>query len=217
MTVRMGKVIVDTNLLMQALDFQKHDIFEWIDQVYDDVYIHIEVVNEFKVESEKDRILKVIDERGWSLFDHNDENVLPDKHRAIYWGYVDGVSKGFEELKAKKEAQGRPPKTSDNIGEIHCIALAQLISGNIISSNDFEIREVIEDQDMRVYSHEVEEGVLIEQDTIEDFCFYCVKGGISKPSAAIKFFKVCHAGDAEEKLERKVTALKDRLKKLLVE
>ncbi|WP_106496146.1 hypothetical protein [Lentibacillus sp. Marseille-P4043] len=160
-------------------------------------------------------ILKVIEDRGWTLFDQNDENSLPEKHRAIYWGYVDGVGEGFESLKAKKEALGRTPKTSNNIGEIHCIALAQLISGNIISSNDFEIREVIKDQDMRVYSDELEEGVLIEQDTIEDFCVYSVQAEVAKPSSVVKFFKICHSGDFVQKLKNKVSVLKKRLNKLL--
>lgn len=211
MTLRKGKAIIDTNLLMHALDYRKYDVFDWIDHVYENIYIHIEVVDEFKIESERMSILKVIKDKGWKLFDHKDENSLPDEYKSLYWNYVNEVRGGFENLKAKKEAQGRVPKTSNNIGEIHCIALAQLISGNIISSNDYEIREVIADEDIRVYSADLDEDILIEQDTIEDFCFYCVQAGVAKPSAVIKFFKVCHSSDSKEKLETKVSLLKNRL------
>jgi rRNA-processing protein FCF1 len=57
MTLRNGKVIIDTNLLMNALDFRKCDVFNWIDEVYEEIYINIEVLNEFRVESERDAIL----------------------------------------------------------------------------------------------------------------------------------------------------------------
>lgn len=215
MNVRKGKVIIDTNLLMQALDFKKCNVFDWIDQVYENIYVHIEVVNEFKVESERKSILNVVDERKWNLFDHTDETCLPDEHRALYWKYVSEVSEGFENLKVKKQAQGRVPKTSNNIGEIHCLALAQLISGNIISSNDYEIREVIKDEHILVYSVDLDKDVLLEQDTIEDFCFFCVQGNVAQPSDVIKFFKVCHSSDTNDKLETKVISLKSRLRTML--
>lgn len=215
MVVRKGKVIIDTNLPMQALDFRKYDVFDWIDNVNEDIYIYIEVVNEFRVESERKSILGIIKDRDWTLFDHNDEKSLSCELNSLYWEYVNGIHQGFESLKKKKEAQGIIPKTSNNIGEIHCIALAQLISGNIISSNDYEIREIILDENIRIYSADLDEEVLIEQDTIEDFCFYCVQGEIVKPSAVIQFFKVCHSSDDRMKLEEKVVLLKSRIRESL--
>lgn len=159
--------------------------------------------------------MRVIHDRGWRLFDHNDEKSLPNEHRSLYWSYYEEVHLGFEKLKAKKEVQGKVPKTSNNIGEIHCIALAQLISGNIISSNDYEIREVIEDEKIRVYSAELDEDIPIELDTIEDFCVYCVQARVAKPSSVVKFFKVCHSGDSMQKLNDKVSVLRKRLNELL--
>jgi hypothetical protein len=166
MTVRRGKVIVDTNLLMSALDFRKCDVYDWIDGVYEDIYVHIEVVNEFKVETEKKEILEQIQKRNWNLFDHNDKSCLPDNQKTLYRMYVDSVRKGFENLKEKKQTQGKVPKTSNNLGEIHSLALAQLISANIISSNDFEIQEVIEAENIVIYSPDLDREVYIEQDTI---------------------------------------------------
>lgn len=215
MTIRKGKVIIDTNLLMQALDYRKSNVFDWIDQVYENIYVHMEVVNEFQIESERKSILEVIEVMGWKLFDHNNKDCLLDEHKSLYWTYVKEVHEGFEKLKAKKEAQGRIPKTSNNIGEIHSIALAQLISGNIISSNDYEIREVIEDENIRVHSPELKEDILIEQDTIEDFCVYCVQANVVKPSDVLKFFKICHSSDSKDKLEEKVSSLKNRLMDVL--
>lgn len=211
MTVRYGKVIVDTNLLMNALDFKKSDVFDWIDEVYEEIYINIEVLNEFRIETEKEGILAQINQRNWKLFDHKDSTCLTDNQRVLYWTYVSNVRKGFKKLQEKKEALGLIPKTSNNIGEIHSIALAQLISANIISSNDYEIREVINDENIKIYSSALDRDVFLEQDTTEDFCVYCAQARVTKPSNLIKFFKVCHISDDKEKLEMKVAFLRQRL------
>ncbi|QFT91166.1 hypothetical protein FIU87_21170 [Bacillus sp. THAF10] len=211
MTIRAGKVIVDTNILMNALDFRKCNVYDWIDEVYEEIFVHIEVVNEFRIETEQKAIIAEIKKRGWNLFDHNDQTCLPNNQKTLYWKYVNNASEGFENLKTKKEAQKRIPKTSSNLGEIHSLALAQLISANIINSNDYEIREVIEDEKILVYSTDIERDIFIEQDTVEDFCTYCVQGRIAKPSDVIKFFRVCHANDDKEKLSDKLASLKQRL------
>ena len=58
---------------------------------------------------------------------------------------------------------------------------------------------------------DLDREVYVEQDTIEDFCVFCVQASIAKPSDVIKFFKVCHSEDTKEKLNPKVASLKHRL------
>ena len=47
------KVFIDSNMLIFAVDFQKNNILEWMNLLYDDIYIHIEVYNELLTSSIK--------------------------------------------------------------------------------------------------------------------------------------------------------------------
>lgn len=41
---RKGKVFIDANIIIHAGSFQKADVFHWINQLYEEIYIHIEVL-----------------------------------------------------------------------------------------------------------------------------------------------------------------------------
>lgn len=38
--MRNGKVFVDANILIHAATFKSADVFNWIDSLYEDIYIH---------------------------------------------------------------------------------------------------------------------------------------------------------------------------------
>lgn len=40
MNKRLGKVFIDTNILLHADVYQDDNIFEWIDALYEEIYIH---------------------------------------------------------------------------------------------------------------------------------------------------------------------------------
>lgn len=46
MNKRQGKVFVDTNILLHADMYQHDTIFDWIDALYEEVYIHQMVLDE---------------------------------------------------------------------------------------------------------------------------------------------------------------------------
>lgn len=48
---RKGKVFIDANMIIHAGSFQKTDVFQWLNQLYEEIYIHIEVLNELQVAS----------------------------------------------------------------------------------------------------------------------------------------------------------------------
>ena len=50
--------------------------------------------------------------------------------------------------------QGRLLKGTNDLGEIHCLAAALLLSATIICSNDGDIQEVIDDNQLEVASEE---------------------------------------------------------------
>lgn len=58
MTNRTNKVFIDSNMLMFAAEFQKADVFEWMDQLYGEIYIHQEVLNELILPSIKSKIVE---------------------------------------------------------------------------------------------------------------------------------------------------------------
>ena len=108
------------------------------------------------------------------------------------------MREAFYQLNVKKEAEGRRLKNTNDLGEIHSLAAAMLLSAGIICSNDFDIREVIEDTPIYVTVEEEEESILMEQDTLEDFCYFVVSYGIAERSIVRKFFKAIQPQNLEK-------------------
>lgn len=111
----------------------------------------------------------------------------------MYESFVKDVREAFRQLNRKKEAAGRLTKNTHDLGEIHSLAAAMLLSANIICSNDYDIREVINDSQLEIVLDEEEESQLIVQDTLEDFCLYIAQSKIASESTVRKFFKAIHA------------------------
>lgn len=64
-----------------------------------------------------------------------------------------------------------------------------LLSATIICSNDGDIQEIIEDNQLEVASIDEAYNIRILQDTLVDFCFYTIRHGIASESKARKFLK----------------------------
>jgi len=94
----------------------------------------------------------------------------------------------FEQLDEKKIREGCPLKYTSDLGEIHSLAVARLLSADLICSDDVDIREVITDADLRVINDDDEE-VLIRQHALIDFCMHLQRHDIVKRSLVRKFFK----------------------------
>ena len=121
------------------------------------------------------------------------------------------IQQGFVRLSNKKRLEGKEVKHTSNIGEIDSLAAAMLVSANFISSNDYEIRELIQSEDLRVSSNEDQSPKLILQDTIEDLCVMVAGAEISSEKEVRKFFKVVYSRDSESKQEYKLAQLDIRL------
>ena len=61
------KTFIDTNMLIFAVDYQKDNVFDWIDTLYRDVWIHQEVLKELLLG--KSRVEEEIHYRHWHTFD----------------------------------------------------------------------------------------------------------------------------------------------------
>lgn len=145
MNKRGGKVFVDTNILIHADAYGLENVFEWIDSLYKEVYIHQMVLDEILQESARQKVYHYIEARHWHLFNPDDEKCLSDELYEVYESYVDEMKQAFRKLDQKKHEQGRRLKGTNDLGEIHCLAAALLLSATIICSNDSDIQEIIDD------------------------------------------------------------------------
>lgn len=66
------RTFIDTNMLIFAGDYQKDNVFDWIDTLYSDVWIHIDVLNELLLG--KNRVEEEINSRHWHIFDQQFTN-----------------------------------------------------------------------------------------------------------------------------------------------
>lgn len=152
MSKRGGKVFVDTNILVYAAAYENENVFEWIHSLYEEVYIHRMVLNEMLHDSARQKVQQYIDAGKWDLFDPDDESYLSEELYEIYESYVGNMKQLFRNLNQKKQEQGRRLKGTNDLGEIHCLAAALLLSAKIICSNDGDIQEIIEDNQLEVAS-----------------------------------------------------------------
>lgn len=129
---RKGRVFLDTNIINFAIVYKRANVLEWINNLYDEIYIHISVLNELitnRIYAEQQ-----IKDGNWILFNPDDEERLSDTNFIIYERYRENVNNGFSRLKEKKKNQGKEVKNTNNIGEIDSLAAALLLSANIICS-----------------------------------------------------------------------------------
>lgn len=83
--MRRGKVFIDTNIIQLAAVYKKSDVIGWINQLYEDVYIHISVLNELLLN--RSVAEKQIHEQRWQLFDPDDVQSLSHDEFEIYRYY----------------------------------------------------------------------------------------------------------------------------------
>lgn len=221
MTKRLGKVFIDANIINYAIAYKKHDVFAWINNLYEEIYIHQAVLDELL--TNKKIAQGYIDKNIWKLFDPDNEECVSDESMSIYEQYEKDVKAGFDRLKEKKIRQNRNVKKTSDLGEISSLAAAIFLSATIMCSNDYDIREVINDENISVSPTEDEDLQLIIQDTVEDFCFYCVHHGIAAKSDVRRFYKVViteedpikrKTKEEIEKRQRKIDTLDQRLAEL---
>lgn len=202
---------MDSNMIFYASSFKKENIFDWINQLYSNIYIHIEVYNELLNAEMKRTVNTYIESNQWILFDPIEEETLSIVERDIYNQLLEDVTDAFSELNANRLKNGKFPKNVSNLGEIATITACMMVEARIICSNDFDIRSVVEQENYRI---EIDgEEVLILQDSAEDFCVYCYQRDIASRKSIRKFYKVIHVEDPNR--ERKVAELDKRLNKVL--
>lgn len=96
-------VFIDANIIIHAASFRQADVFDWINSLYGQVLIHVEVLNELKTSSVRDRVDAFINEGKWVLFDpESDASIATDELYDLYLVYLTEVRLAFQQLDAKK-------------------------------------------------------------------------------------------------------------------
>jgi len=174
------RTFIDTNMLIFAGDYQKDNVFDWIGSLYNDVWIHIDVLNELLIG--RGRVEKEIQSRNWHIFDPSS---LSECEQELYDRHFDGIQEAFQRMRV---AQGPAAKHTPDIGEKATLAVCILQDAQMICSNDSDISEVIIRENY-CYVDEDGNSALILQDTASDFCYHCVSDiGIQK-SKVRRFYK----------------------------
>lgn len=199
MTKHPNKVFIDSNMIIFAARFQKANIFQWINRIYDNIYIHVDVYYEILDRGIRKKVDEEVNVGNWHIFD---PRTLSSAEQAIYKERMKDVGNAFGEMNNQRIADDKPIKTVSNIGEIATITACMMIGARIICSNDFDIRTVVEQEDYRILVDG--EDVLIVQDSAEDFCVLCYQDNPSDRSIIRKFYKsiIAEAHDRKIKLAK---------------
>lgn len=174
------RTFIDTNMLIFAESYQKDNVFDWIDRLYSDVWVHVDVLDEMLIG--RKRIEAEINSRGWHVFDPGD---LSEPEQKLYHAHLAGIKVAFQKMRV---AQGPQAKYTPDLGEKATLAVCILQDAQLICSNDADIAEVISRENY-CYVDDTGKTNLILQDTASDFCYHCVlDAGITK-SKVRRFYK----------------------------
>jgi hypothetical protein len=153
----------------------------------------------------------MIQQQGWILFDPDQSDHLSDEEFIIYEQYREAIVDGFRRLRERKNASGIEVKLTPDVGEIDSLAAAMVLSVEYICSNDYEIREVIEAEQLWVSQAEDEPLGPIVQNTIEDICVMAANTGIASKREVRNFFGFVNGQDPKWKQKAKLAKLDHRL------
>lgn len=186
MTDSPSKVFIDSNMLIFAADFKKENILEWMDSLYDEIYLHIDVYEELLTSSIRKKVETFAREKQWVIFDPFDTNFLTKPQQDIYRNRLMDVKDAFHRMNMVRIKNGQRVKTVSNLEEMATLAACMMINAQIICSNDFDIRTLIEQEDYRIMIDQQELPIL--QVSAEDFCFDCFQSGITSRKNVRAFY-----------------------------
>lgn len=177
---------IDANIIFYIEQLKsKNDFLTIIEQVYESVYIHEEVYKELSIAGQK-----FVDEKyqanEWVLFEPL------QFFKDIYEDYrlmLSEVQSTLIEVDTRRGKVG-----SAGADEIASLAAAYLLNAGFICSNDYSIREVIQEIPLHIFidGDDSQEPVLITHHRLLDFCRLVVNGGVLPRKNVRKFFQIAH-------------------------
>ena len=99
-------VFIDANIIIHAASFRQADVFDWINSLYGQVLIHVEVLNELKISSVRQRVDAFIQDGEWMLFDPESEtSIATDELYDLYLVYLTEFAMRFNNWTKRKSGK----------------------------------------------------------------------------------------------------------------
>jgi len=173
---------VDANIIFYIHDIKQHNFPDVIEKVYKKVIIHPEVLKELSLTGQA-FAKKKIDLRKWILFD--DSKLTPTEQRM----YLDNITVIDDKLKEIDIKKGK--EESAGTGEIYSLAAASVIHAEYICSNDYSIKDVIQEVPLKVYPNgdDEQEPDFIKQHRFLDLCQIICDGNLLERNQVYKCYK----------------------------
>lgn len=174
---------VDANIIFYIHDVAAVEEFPNIlEKVYNQVFIHREVINELSIDGKK-FVQKKMDEGKWIKFE---ETLISEIQMIEYRQLITNISTKLKEI---DEARGKVD--SMGTGEIYSLAAATVMNAEFICSNDYSVQNVIESLSLQVYpgGDEELEPVLLKQHRFVELCALVCEKEVLKRGQVYKGFK----------------------------
>lgn len=171
-------------MLLFAAQYNKEDVFSWFNQLYGNICVHIDVLNEMLIK--RDRVQNEIDAGRWQLFDPSTS--LSADEQVVYRALIKTIKEAFKRLNEDRAVSGKRVKNTANTGEISTLAVCMIKDAHLICSNDFDIRDVVSAENYTYIDDDNCEHLII-QDTAEDFCFLCARETTITKAQVRHFYK----------------------------
>lgn len=143
---RLDQTFIDTNILLFMCEFKKYQVDHWLEQLYDTIYIHKDIMDEIQSESVKEFMQAKIEvSKTWQLFDPDNEQLLTEIEYAIYDAIYEQYRQYFSEYQEK-----RKNKMTSDLGDIGILAGCQFLKVPLITSHDNDFKEVINQYNLKI-------------------------------------------------------------------
>ncbi|MCT3282400.1 hypothetical protein C6Y11_07495 [Lactiplantibacillus pentosus] len=207
MNRRTERVFIDTNMLFFATQYRRDDVFSWFNQLYGNIWIHVDVLEEML--EHRNRVLSEINAGRWRLFDPS--RMLSSDAQLIYSAQHRAIKAALQKLDTQRAMNGQRIKHTANTGEISTLAVCLTEDARLICSNDFDIRNVVQAEHYTYIADDNSEHLIV-QDSAADFCCACVAETTITKSQVRHFFKTIF--DHQETRQRELKRLDERLTKI---
>lgn len=181
------RTFIDTNILLFMCNFEKYQVDKWLEQLYDIIYIHKDIMDEIQLDSVRQIIqTKIKMSETWQLFDPDDEQILTEEDYIIYHAIYDQYRQYFSEYQEK-----RINKMTSDLGDIGILTGCQFLKIPLITSHDGDFKEMINQYELKInqgLETDLEEWMKV--DSLFDIGDKLIEKGICKTKEYKKFIKV---------------------------
>lgn len=186
---------IDTNMLIYLAATEKINPFLWLDQLYEQIYVHVDVLNELTKNAKN--IVQQVTELKWTVFDPSSEQCLTDEQFIMYEAYFDQVRADF-----KNYQNTRTHKKTQDVADISIITSCLTLGVNLITSNDSDFQEILPKQQYKIASGiEEEPDKLLEVHGLLQLGRLLIENEICSRK---DYFKFLSAADIKEKQRQNI-------------